>query len=114
MTRIRTAPSLGGWLAIANSVTWVFLAALNNIYHGPSPEWMETSLGAIGLLLSLPLAFPFLLPDLDHYHGPTYQGQVMIAILIGGNSFLWGYGIEYALRWARLIKPRQPLIPPID
>lgn len=109
MIKFRPAPSLGGWLAIINCTAWVILFAALNYFHSGLPEWLYVPFGIAVFTLSLPIAFPFLLPSLDHYHGPTYEGQVMLVILIGVNSFLWGYGIEYALRWTGyLAKPRQP------
>src|SRR5436190_18650663 len=95
-------PTIGGWLAIGNCATWVILLGGSRLIPEPLPEWLAISISSIFLFLSLPIAFPFILPSLDDYR-PTYEGQLMIAVLIGINSFLWGYGIEYALRWTGFV-----------
>ncbi len=90
-------PNLGGWLAILNCSAWVVLVfSLQNDFHPPDV------LLAIGLIvLSLPVALPFMLPSQE----PTTVGAICVCIIIGVNSFLWGYGLAAICRRChRLIK----------
>jgi hypothetical protein len=80
--------SLGGILSVANAVGWlvVFIA----------PDYVFIRF--IALALSVPLAMIIVPPVMD---GPPYGG-IPGCLLIGVNSFVWGYGVS--LIWSNGVR----------
>ena len=86
-------PSLGGKLAIANCLAFVgiILLAMTGYLE---PDGGERILHCVMMFLSLPLAFPFLIPSM----GPPTAIEIIVACLaIGINSFAWGYGLAWMI-----------------
>lgn len=94
-------PSLGGKLAIVNCLLWVgiFWLFQNRLFL---PSAAEMCLSYVLMFLSLPLAFPILLPST----GTRTEIEVFTnCIWIGINSFVWGYGIAWA--WSKFFRRRR-------
>lgn len=91
MTSLFRLPGLGGTLAILNGLLWVGL--IWGIQNRLLPEAVWVGVAAI--VLSLPIAWPLILaPSFN----PT-QGQVVfVAIWLGINALVFGYGCEWAWR----------------
>ncbi len=99
MSRFLRRPDLGGVLSIVNGLSWVALVvlALNGAISS------EIFISA-GMVLSLPIALPFVLPTVGHHHS---DGDVVsICIIIGVNTLAWGYGLAWL--W-QVVCGRQPL-----
>jgi hypothetical protein len=77
-------PSRGGMLTIVNCLLWavVLIGILIK----------ENLLLLPALVACWPLAWVFILPTLD---GSSSTELVAACIMIGVNSFLWGYGISW-------------------
>lgn len=95
-------PSLGGKLAIVNCLSFVGIELLLQSGFFRPGGGGEDFLACVMLFLSLPLALPFLLPSLG---APTEIEQITNGIVIGINSFIWGYGV--ASVWSKLFRRRR-------
>lgn len=84
-------PNLGGWLSIANLVSFLTLIGLEMTFDVPEPLFVVLLLG-----LTAPIAFYWMLPA---GHGPTYLDVVVVPIVIVINAFVWGYGLAAIIRW---------------
>lgn len=80
-------PTRGGILSMANCALWLLVTW--NMMTEPSPL-----IGVLALFLSLPAALPFILPTLGDRSDTAAAGLVMACLMIGVNSFGWGYGIS--------------------
>jgi hypothetical protein len=82
---------LGGWLTIANCAVWplLFFATKTGIHSGVIIISM--------LVFSAPVACFWIMPQVDY--GPTTTDIIGACILIGFNSFIWGYGLAAILKW---------------
>ena len=68
------------------------LACIAALHYGP----MDVVFGVVLLplvVLSLPIAWWWMLPQLDY--SPTTYDIVEFAVVIGANSFAWGYGVQW-------------------
>lgn len=95
------APNLGGWLTIGNCSFWActFLGIrLGETYlKNYSPNAASQLIFAVLMLVfSVPLALPFLLPQLDYT--PTLSHIVLGSVVIGLNALIWGYGLAWIVR----------------
>jgi len=88
-------PSLGGVLAIVNGLSWLALFLVTRYTALAS----ELTIG-IAMLLSLPIAFPFLLPR--GHQTPTDADTIFLCVVIGLNAFAWGYGVSWL--WQNVIR----------
>ncbi|WP_010584420.1 hypothetical protein [Schlesneria paludicola] len=88
----RWKPNLGGWLTILNCAAWPVL--ISNLQTAESPVF-EIVIACL-FLVGLPFAWILLLPSAEG--GPTYNGVVMVSIVVGMNSFAWGYGLATIAR----------------
>ena len=80
-------PPLGGKLAILNGLLWVGVVA--STLHGAVPS--EIGISA-AMVLSLPIALPFILPT----GGQCSEVDVIgLCIIIGINTLAWGYGLAW-------------------
>lgn len=90
MKPILRRPKLGGRLAIVNGLA---LVALFVLIHMRGEQANERAVAWIGFVLSLPIAWFFVLPRPDYQ--PTVEGMVFICIIMGLNSLVWGYGLAW-------------------
>ena len=89
---------LGGTLTMCNCAVWPALVLLASI-----PDVHEAIPVVLMFLFALPFAWLFMLPELDSR--PTNFDVISTCVIIGLNSFAWGYGLAAILRqWCR--KPR--------
>jgi hypothetical protein len=60
------------------------------------------------VVFSLPLALPFMLPQLDN--SPTLAEIVLKSVVVGLNAMAWGYGLaalwRKIARWGKMWKSR--------
>lgn len=80
-------PTRGGVLTILNAVLWLLVAY--GAMNGVAP------LVPLFFILSPPLAWCFVLPVLGNRSPGAGQALVMACVMIGANSFLWGYGLSW-------------------
>lgn len=86
-------PQLGGWLTILNGSFWVLFAVLGRFdLLDNTPRWI---LVPLIIVFSLPLAFPCMMPSMGH-GSPRPEAVVVVSVVLGLNSFVWGYGIARA------------------
>jgi hypothetical protein len=91
---MKAQPSLGGRLTIANAVAVLVLILAARFLNTPDLEWVW--IVAI-FALTLPFGWLALLPE---GHGPTqYWHVVWPCLVVGANSFAWGYGLAAILKW---------------
>lgn len=91
MRRFLGRPTRGGLLTILNAVLWLLLFSYGELlYHGSPPRAFGPVIALAGLVLSLPLTPCFFMGFADH--GLT--GIIETGLLLGLNSFLWGYGLS--------------------
>ena len=97
MKELLRKPPLGGKLAILNGLLWVGLVVSSLSGAGPS----EVTI-AIAMVLSLPIALPFILPTLGHQYS---EAEVIgHCIIIGINTLAWGYGLSWL--WENVCRRR--------
>ena len=88
-------PNLGGWLAMLNAAFWLFAAAVGPRVHVHS-QAVDILFAIAVLVLSLPVAWPFVFPSTCG--GMTESDLVVRAVAIGVNAFAWGYGVAWLYR----------------
>ncbi|QDU25708.1 hypothetical protein ETAA8_07780 [Anatilimnocola aggregata] len=94
-------PSLGWTLTLTNINAWVilFLIVRGHITPGdpfPASEFLLVLLGLMMLILSIPFATCVMLPS--GHGGMDYLGIVFTVVVIGANSFAWGYGLAWCIK----------------
>ena len=75
-----------------NALLWVALIIAARTQTVPEP--FVGLFVIVSLILSLPFALPCLLPD-PH---PTVASTLSFCLIIGLNSFAWGYGLSWLWR----------------
>jgi len=83
--------SLGSRLALLNMLCFLMIVGLARLF-----EFRSIVIEALLLILSLPIAIPLMMPQLDHF--PSYGEVIMVPIVIVLNAYVWGYGIAYLWR----------------
>lgn len=92
-------PTLGGTLSMVNMLLWLsFYVLLRGV---STTQTLEKLLGLVFLVLSLPLLWPFHLSQGFRCGGPSKSEIIVTTIVLGINSFAWGYGIAWLIRLAR-------------
>ncbi len=94
----RRYPNLGGRLAILNACGWALLALFQ--FNG-GRQYPEVYVVAASIL-GFPIVWPFLAPGAMIQSDFLAQFDIVAkCLLIGLNSFVWGYGISTMVRWIR-------------
>ncbi len=112
-----TRPNLGGWLTMLNCASWLVawwvIQALKSVeapYRFPSG--VVISMGVLLGFLSLPIAWICILPPIDYHR--NYEEVITKCIVLGGNSFVWRYGIAAVWNFIHPMIKRQLQPPPIS
>lgn len=87
MRELLRKPPLGGKLAILNGLLWVGVVVSS--LHKAVPSEIGN---AIAMVLSLPIALPFILPT---GHQCSEADVIGLCILIGINTLARGYGLAW-------------------
>ena len=109
--RVWSWPSLGGWLAMLNGGLWVAGVIFMRAW-GPAgpPDWLDVPVTCILLLVSLPVALPFVLPSCPLGGYPDDSEVVAMGIVFVLNAFAWGYGLAWLIggvkKWIELFRGR--------
>lgn len=104
---------MGGWLTLLNIVTWMALLALLRSTADASgmqrEQWWTAPVMAIAVFISLPFV-PCVIP-VGSRHGDEMSEAVTSAIVIGINSFAWGYGLAALIggirKWIAVLWPQR-------
>lgn len=97
-------PNLGGWLSILNGLAFLCLVELSQMIERHQPVLFLT---VCFFVLGFPCLWPFLLTP--RLHGPCESDIVTAAVMVGVNSFCWGYGLAAILRWVdRKLRGQSP------
>jgi hypothetical protein len=80
-------PTRGGKLTILNCILWAIVFSAGSV----GIAFPEPIAVLAALLLSPPLATPFLLPG----GGRSFSDAIASSVAVGVNSVLWGYGISW-------------------
>ncbi|MBT5020424.1 MAG: hypothetical protein HON04_16960 [Planctomicrobium sp.] len=91
-------PKLSGWLAILNCVAWLLFAVFADEFENFSNSIMIL-ITALLFLFSLPFAWWLMFPAL--HHQSSAPDIIWTCILLGVNSFAWGYGLAAIIRYSR-------------
>ncbi|MGC4031701.1 MAG: hypothetical protein QM754_08205 [Tepidisphaeraceae bacterium] len=93
-------PTLGGWLAIGNSVGCLTIVANFALpICADPPDVVFFALVITYIALTFPLAFILWLPTFGR--GPSPLSAVIACALTGLNSFVWGYALAAIIRRLR-------------
>lgn len=95
--------SLGGKLTIVNAIG-IVLCLLAGVLLGP----LEMVVLPVFFVLAFPFGIYSLIPSLD---GPSYA-DIVSCVVLGANSFVWGYGFAAILTWwnpSLQTKPEEPI-----
>jgi hypothetical protein len=92
---------------MVNAIVWPIVVFLAPIFLAPTdqsevPPFAAFIFVALMAFLSLPFAWMFLWPPLDYR--PSEWDLIQLAVIIGVNSTLWGYGLSAIISWC-LRKP---------
>jgi hypothetical protein len=94
-------PTWGSTLTVLNCLLWLLIALF-------PPAW------PLALILSIPLACWFLPPVYGGISSVSALHFVMICVVVGVNSFLWGRGLALLLRLGTMARRRGPASMRID
>ncbi|HCS50748.1 hypothetical protein [Rubinisphaera sp.] len=69
--------------------------------HQFSNQLYGVVLAILVIILALPFAWPFMFPAVGHH---SSVGEIIaISVIVGVNSFAWGYGLAAIIRYCRRI-----------
>ena len=88
MRRLLAKPNLGGVLTVANCLFWLALALAGD--HGLLTGYPGYVAAALAIVMSLPLAL-LVVTGLGGHSGAA--DLVVLLVIVGLNSFMWGYGV---------------------
>jgi hypothetical protein len=108
-------PSRGGWLSMLNAAGTV--ACMASLLGWQSLqrwdlEWLGVAAVCLLAVLSLPIAWWWLVPTLDYM--PTTLDIVEMCAVVGLNSFLWGYGVDWLMTRRQRKLPPDFAVPSVD
>ena len=98
-TRFFGFPTRGGQLTVLNCAFWLLFVLFAKYANPSPPSWAVAMFIPSVLVFSFPVAIWCFLPQLDY--SPTLWDIIRQSVLIGVNSFVWGYGLSFVIRKLR-------------
>jgi hypothetical protein len=102
MRKLCESPTLGGWLSIFNCIFWLGLTVIYRLGFDVATILGERVFVYSMFVMSLPVAWVFFLPSL----GGAAVERAIALVMLGCNSFLWGYSVAALVRLVKRLTSR--------